>query len=335
MKKPYHQSLKFFHTFKINVFAKNIIIVKTIEKLINIWKKCKKYNLPFLILGEGSNIIFNNNYRGIVVINQITGITICETSDYWSLHVKGGVKWHKLVKYTIKRGIYGLENLALIPGSVGAAPIQNIGAYGVEFKDICQYVDILFLNNLKITRINVENCLFSYRNSIFNRQRNLHYIIYAVGIKLPKAWNPITSYLNLTTCNFKNITAHKIFHHISKLRKTKIPNPKKIGNAGSFFKNPIINKQQAYNLMYKYRTLPYFLQNNGMIKISAGWLIEACKLKGFSIGHAEIYRKQALILINKNNAATSKEVIQLARKIAYCVKQKFNITLESEVKIIH
>ncbi|AAO26785.1 UDP-N-acetylenolpyruvoylglucosamine reductase [Buchnera aphidicola str. Bp (Baizongia pistaciae)] len=333
--KTYYTSLKKFHTFKINVFAKKIIIVKTIKTLIKTWKKCNQENLPFLLLGKGSNVLFTKNYNGFVVVNRISGITIHEQKDYWLLHVKGGTKWNNLVKYTIQKKIYGLENLALIPGTVGAAPIQNIGAYGVEFKDVCQYVDVLYLNNSKIVRINSNNCLFGYRDSIFKKKHNPNSIILSVGIKLPKTWKPKISHLELQKLSFKNITSHQIFHYICKLRKKKLPNPKKIGNAGSFFKNPIIKKNKAHKIICEYKDLPFYPEPHGMIKLSAGWLIEKCKLKNFSVGNAKIYHKQALILINKNNLATSKNIIKLAKIIISKVKKKFDITLELEVQIIN
>lgn len=334
--KFHYQSLKSFHTFRTNIFAKKIIIVRTIKKLISIYKKYRKQKLPFLILGEGSNVLFTHNYHGIIIINKIVGINIHTKKKYWLLHVKGGVKWHNLVKYTIQKKIYGLENLALIPGSVGAAPIQNIGAYGIEFKNVCKYVDVLSLKNSTITRIKTKNCLFSYRNSIFKKQNNPDCIIVAVGIKLPNKWSPTLSYFELKKLNPKTITAYKIFCYICKLRRKKIPDPKKTGNAGSFFKNPIIEKKKIYELIRKYRNIPYFFdENDKMIKISAGWLIEQCKLKGFSIGNAKIYHKKALILINKNNLATPQEIITLSQIIILNVEKKFKITLKPEVKIIN
>lgn len=333
--KPYNQSLKFFHTFKINLFAKKIIIVKNKTSLIKIWKTCKKRNIKFILLGEGSNVLFLKNYNGIVAINKITGITIEEQKKHWLLNVKGGVKWHSLIKYTMQKKIYGLENLALIPGSVGSAPIQNIGAYGIEFKDICDYVDLLSLNNSKIIRVYKNECCFNYRNSIFTKKYNHNHIIYSVGIKLSKNWIPNLSYLKFNSPHYKNnITPQKIFYQICKIRKKKLPNPNKIGNAGSFFKNPIVNSKYAKKLIQQYHNLPYYPQKNGTIKLSAGWLINQCRLKKLSIGYARIYKKNSLVLINKNNLATANEIITLANIIVYYVKKKFDIILKPEVNII-
>ncbi|WAI18230.1 MAG: UDP-N-acetylmuramate dehydrogenase [Buchnera aphidicola (Acyrthosiphon caraganae)] len=328
----FNQSLKDLNTFAVDVTAKKIIFVKTIKSLINISKICKVSNIPYIILGEGSNVLFLENYRGIVIINRIKGIKIVEKKNSWLLYVFSGEKVHDLVKFTLNLGIFGLENLALIPGCIGSAAIQNIGAYGLEFKDICEYVDVLSLKNNITTRINKKFCKFSYRNSIFKNQYNYENAIIGVGIKLSKIWNP-TIFSSLENyIKPRDITAHKIFNIICTIRTKKLPNPKKIGNAGSFFKNPIIKKEQAQKLINLYN-IPNYPQKNGLVKISGGWLIEHYQFKNIQIGDATIHKRQRLILINKKNA-TSKEIIKLAKIIHACIFKKFNILLEPEIDFI-
>ncbi|XBC40800.1 MAG: UDP-N-acetylmuramate dehydrogenase [Buchnera aphidicola (Nurudea yanoniella)] len=327
-----NQSLKKFHTFKINTYAKKIIIIKNIHTLIKTWNMCQKKH-SFIFLGEGSNTLFSKYYNGIVAINKISGITISENDKNWLINAKGGVKWHDLVVHTLKLGIYGLENLAFIPGTVGAAPIQNIGAYGVEFKDVCEYVEIFSLINFNKIKIQAKHCMFKYRNSIFKKIYCYNYIILSVGIKLKKIWIPNTNHLLFQKSRNKRITALKIFNYIKKIRREKLPNLKKIGNAGSFFKNPIIKKKYIEKLFYKYKNIPYYPEKNNFVKLSAGWLIEKCKLKGYSVGGAQVYKKQALILINRHNS-TARDILTLAEIIQKKVKEKFNIFLEKEINII-
>lgn len=328
----FNSSLKDLNTFAIDVTAKKIIFIKTIHALIKTVKNCKLFQIPYLILGEGSNVLFLENYKGVVLINRIKGIKITEKNKFWILHVFSGEKWHNLVKYTLNLNIFGLENLALIPGRIGSAAIQNIGAYGLEFKDVCSYVDVLSLKDHKIQRINKNSCKFSYRSSIFKNRYNCDYAIIAVGIKLSKIWNPTIFSVLKNYINLKDTTAHKIFNIICKIRIKKLPNPKKIGNAGSFFKNPIIIKKQADKLISLYN-IPYYPQKNGLIKISGGALIQNCKFKNIQIGDAAIHKTQKLILINKKNA-TSKEVIKLAKIIQTCILKKFNVFLEPEIDFI-
>ncbi|QIE01808.1 UDP-N-acetylmuramate dehydrogenase [Buchnera aphidicola] len=328
-----NQSLKNLNTFAIDITAKKIVFVKTIAQLIAISKKCKLYNIPYIILGEASNILFLKNYKGVVIFNRIKGIKIVEQDDSWLLHVNSGEKWHHLVKLTVNLGIFGLENLALIPGCIGSAAIQNIGAYGLEFKDICQYVEIISLKNRSKMKIYNRFCLFSYRNSIFKHKYNHEYAIIKVGIKILKNWKPIILSSIKNYIQTKHVNGHQIFNIICKIRKNKLPDPKKTGNAGSFFKNPIITKKKLQTLVPFYRKIPYFLEKNGLIKISAGWLIEKYQFNNIQIGDATIYQKQKLILINKNNA-TPQDIIQLARIIYSCILKKFNIALEPEIDFI-
>lgn len=326
-------SLKSFHTFGIDLYSKGVFFARTIEDISKYWLICRKFNLPFILLGSGSNVLFLENYSGIVVINLLKGISIEEGPDKWLLHVKSGETWHDLVKYTIDIGIFGLENLSFIPGSVGSAAIQNIGAYGSEFKDVCKYVEITNLNNFKIYRFEVDDCLFGYRNSIFINGLKNKYIVTSVGIKLNKKWYPNINYYSLNHFSLKSCTPIKIFNFIKDIRRKKIPNPKLIGNVGSFFKNPIVSKNLFKKIFLRYINLPYYELVDGRIKLSGGWLIDQCKLKGYSIGGASVNKEQSLVILNYNNA-TSNDIIRLASKIRNVVGYKFGVWLEPEVRFI-
>ncbi|QFQ32790.1 UDP-N-acetylmuramate dehydrogenase [Buchnera aphidicola (Aphis fabae)] len=330
----YQKSLKDLNTFSINVTAKKIIFIRTIKSLIDICKKCDLSNIPYIILGEGSNVLFLENYKGIVIINRIKGITIKEKKNFWLLHVLSGEKWNDLVKYTLRMGFFGLENLALIPGCLGSAAIQNIGAYGLELKNVCQYVDIISLKNSKIIRIEKDLCKFSYRNSIFKHKYTEGYAVLAVGIKILKKWNPIVFKSFFKNINITKINPYKIYNSICRIRKKKLPNINKLGNAGSFFKNPIISKKNAKKILSLYMNIPYYFQIDGSIKISAAWLIEKYDFNNIKIGDAAIYQKQKLILINQKEAKP-KEILKLAKIIQESILKKFKIWLEPEIDFIN
>ncbi|MDT9587708.1 MAG: UDP-N-acetylmuramate dehydrogenase, partial [Candidatus Arsenophonus melophagi] len=224
-------------------------------------------------------------------------------------------------------------NMALIPGLVGAAPIQNIGAYSMEFKDVCHYVDIVNLSNGKQYRLNTAECQFGYRDSIFKHQYRENFAIISVGLRLNKRWKPILSYASLTPLASKTVTAEIIFDAICKMRKRKLPDPFLVGNAGSFFKNPIISSKIARKIKARYPQCLEYPQSDGKVKLSAGWLIDQCDLKGYQCGGAAVYSDQALVLINKNNA-TGKDIVNLARYIQKKVIENFSIRLEPEVRFI-
>ncbi|MXP50793.1 UDP-N-acetylmuramate dehydrogenase [Pantoea sp. SoEX] len=326
-----HRSLKVKNTLGLDVSTRFLIVAEKKETILDAWKFSKFLKLPFLILGEASNVLFVEDFAGIIVLNRIQGINIYEDSKLWKLHIGAGENWHKLVQNMLTKGIFGLENLAWIPGTVGSVPIQNIGAYGVELKDFCSYVDVLHLKNGDIKRIYSTECNFSYRNSIFKNKYWTDFVIIAVGISLKKKWQPILTYNDLKY--LKPISAWDIFNEIFLIRKRKIPDPKVIGNVGSFFKNPIVTKKEAKLLLRYFPTMPCYPYINNQIKLAAGWLIEQCNLKEFYIGDSGIYKNQALILINKGHA-TSQDILSLAREIRIRVGKKFNIWLEPEVRFI-
>lgn len=328
-----HNKLKNYNTFNLNVKAKIIYLAFSIKELLTLWKEAKVKGWPVLLLGGGSNILFIDDFDGVVILNRITALKITESFQEWFIHVGSGNNWHQLVEELIKNGIYGLENMALILGSVGAAPIQNIGAYGMEFKDVCHYVDIINLRNGKQYRLDVAECQFGYRDSVLKHKYREDFAVISVGLKLKKLWKPILSYSGLTSLTKKTVTPENIFNAVCKIRKSKLPNPIFFGNAGSFFKNPVISNIDVNKIKNNYPQCPKYPQPDGTVKISGGWLIDQCDLKGYQCGGAAVHMDQALVLINKNNA-TGKDIVKLARYIHKKVIEKFAIILEPEVRFI-
>lgn len=326
-------SIKSLNTFSIDIQVQQIITIYNESSLYRFWKKDYNRGLSLLILGEGSNVLFLENYKGVVLLNRIKGIFITENRTEWKLHVGAGEKWSELVVRTINNNIPGLENLACIPGCVGAAPINNIGAYGIELSQVCEYVDVLELQNGNRIRFNCSDCYFQYRESIFKNYL-YKYIIIFVGLKLNKFWKPVLHYAELRYLDINSVTPRQILNMIILIRQKKLPNPIINGNAGSFFKNPIVNHTIASSLLKEYSNMPYYLQSDGKIKLLAGWLIEHCKLKGYILGEVSVYHKQALVLINHRQKATGTEVAALALYIHNKVLNKFNIYLEPEVRFI-
>ncbi|MBA0036675.1 UDP-N-acetylmuramate dehydrogenase [Pantoea sp. BIGb0393] len=326
-------SLKAFNTLGLAVSAHTLIIADTPDAITTAWQNSQRSNLPFLVLGEGSNMLFLEDFGGTVVVNAIKGITIDDHDEAWHLHVGAGENWHNLVEQTLKKGITGLENLALIPGKAGSAPIQNIGAYGVEFKDICHYVEALHLPSQKIVRLHREECQFGYRDSIFKHAMKNDYVITSVGLRLAKQWQPVLSYGDLTKLNPATVCAWDVFNAICHMRQSKLPDPKITGNVGSFFKNPLITGELAVALIKEWPTIPHYSQPNGEVKLAAGWLIDQCGLKGYRMGGAAVHRQQALVLINEDHA-TPQDIVDLAHHVRNKVGKKFDVWLEPEVRFI-
>ena len=326
-------SLAPYHTFGIDRQAAHIVIAESVEDLRTIWQ-CSEYQaLPKLMLGHGSNLLFCDDYQGVVVINRIKGIEVTESESDFLLHVGGGENWHDLVKWTVDQNMPGLENLALIPGCVGSSPIQNIGAYGVELKDVCDYVDVLNIQTGESLRLSADECQFGYRESIFKHQLSADHIITSVGLRLSKQWQPKVHYGPLAQLAISELTPPLIFDTICQIRREKLPDPQLCGNAGSFFKNPVVDSFTVHELKKQYPEMPSYEAGNGSFKLAAGWLIDQCNLKGFSIGGAQVHPLQALVLTNTGNA-TSNDIIQLAQHIVDTVKEKFDVALQHEVRFM-
>ncbi|WFB48009.1 UDP-N-acetylmuramate dehydrogenase [Vibrio coralliilyticus] len=320
------------HTFAISQTCSYLVEVATVEEIKRVYQKKEWLSLPKLILGKGSNVLFTQPYQGVVVVNNLLGKSVNETNTHWHLHIAGGEDWPSLVKWSVEQGYFGLENLALIPGCAGSAPIQNIGAYGVELKDICEYVDILCLETFNTKRLSAEECQFGYRDSIFKHELFEKVMVVAIGLKLPKQWSASIEYGPLQSLQSETLTAQQVFERVCQIRMEKLPDPAKLGNAGSFFKNPVISNQQFENLSKQFPNIAAYPTQDG-IKVAAGWLIDQCQLKGHQIGGAQVHPKQALVLVNTSNASAD-DVIKLAATVRQTVLEKYQIALEHEVRFI-
>lgn len=327
------QSLTPFHTFHLPARAAKIIAVHTTDELFAQWQAATQQHLPVLLLGQGSNVLFLEDFDGVVLLNQLKGIEHHEDEQYHYLHVRGGENWHALVEWALAHGIGGMENLALIPGCAGSAPVQNIGAYGVEFDSLCEFVEVLNLHNGEIFRLSREACCFGYRDSIFKQQYQQGYAVIAIGLKLAKAWQPTLSYGSLAQFDPQAVTPQQIFAEVCAVRRAKLPNPDEFGNAGSFFKNPVVDVATFSRIQTACPTVPHYPQADGSVKLPAAWLIDQCGLKGFQIGGASVHTQQALVLINKANA-TGRDVLELARTVRRQVREKFGVDIHPEVRFI-
>jgi len=326
-------SLKPYNTFGINVTAKRFVVVESIAKL----KEILNQHPNCFVLGGGSNMLLTKDIDRLVVKLNLKGITDTKTSDNAVLvTAQGGENWHNFVLWCLSKNYGGLENLSLIPGTVGACPIQNIGAYGVEVKDTITQVEALEIKSQKIVTFSNEDCKFSYRNSIFKSVAKGKYIITKVTFKLTRQ-NPVlnTQYgaIKSELENIKSPTIKDVSNAVIKIRSSKLPDPKKIGNSGSFFKNPIVNSSLFKDLLAKNPQMPFYKIDVNKYKIPAGWLIEKCHFKGKRFGDVGVHNKQALVLVNYGNAS-GQDILNLAKMIKKSIKNTFKINLETEVNII-
>src|SRR5690606_32038490 len=284
------------------------------------------------VLGGGSNLILRERLSRPVVHNLLKGIRLIEeTPEAFIVEAAGGEVWHDFVGTCIGNGWYGLENLALIPGTVGACPVQNIGAYGVEVMD---RIDSVYAWDLALGQprcFTAQECAFSYRDSLFKKPAGQGYLITAVRFRLPRQWAPVTTYPDLKNDPelAQNTTPQKIFDAVCRIRQAKLPDPAKIGNAGSFFKNPIVSAAKQSQLKTDYPALVSYPQADGSYKLAAGWMIEQCGWKGRSLGPVGMHDRQALVLVN-HGGATATDVLALAGAVVESVRQKFGVTLERE-----
>jgi len=334
-------SLKQYNTFGINSIAKYFAQFSSqdiLEELLDA-TSAKKINLEQqLILGGGSNLLFTGNVDGLVLKNEIDGIDIVsETDTHFYIKAGAGVNWHQLVLYCINNNMAGMENLSLIPGCVGASPMQNIGAYGVEIKDVFHELEAYHLTDKKIVRFGLADCEFGYRESVFKRKYKGQFVILNVTYTLSKIPTFHTSYgaieQELEQMGVKDLSIKAISDAVIRIRTSKLPDPKVIGNAGSFFKNPEIVCSDYVTLKEKFPNIVGYDLPNGNVKLAAGWLIEQCGWKGYREGDAGVHNKQALVLVNHGNA-TGLQIFELSKKIIASVQEKFNVKLEREVNII-
>lgn len=331
-------SLKKFNTFGIAAEARYFTEFSSIDEIKQILTDKKFTFTEKLILGGGSNILFTKNFDGIVLKNNLKGISIVnEDADYYYVKAAAGEVWHEFVMYCVKNNYSGIENLSLIPGNVGASPMQNIGAYGVEIKDTFHSLEALHINDYSIHTFSKNDCKFGYRESVFKHEFKNQFIITSVTFKLNKKPVFNTSYgaieKELENMGVQQLSIQAISKAVCNIRSSKLPNPKEIGNAGSFFKNPEIGSEKFSSLKQAFPTIVSYDLPNGNVKLAAGWLIEQCGWKGKTIGDAGVHKLQALVLVNYNNA-TGNEIFNLSQQILDSVKNKFGVDLEREVNII-
>ncbi len=326
-------SLKPYNTFGIDVDAEYFTALHNISQL----PALSAAGITRHVLGGGSNILLTGPVKGIVIHNQLKGITVeKEDIDYMWLRAQSGELWHDVVMYAIEAGLGGIENLALIPGTVGAAPIQNIGAYGVEVKDTIETVDAWLWDEQKVQTFTNTECCFGYRDSVFKHSLKDKTLITAVVFKLSK--HPVynTSYGaisdELASLGVTEPTVKAIAHAVMNIRRSKLPDPKVIGNAGSFFKNPTIPTTQYETLLVHHPDMPHYAVSPGQVKVPAGWLIERCGWKGYKKGFIGVHARQALVLVNYGNAR-GVDIWQLSGEIVASVHERFGIELEREVGV--
>jgi UDP-N-acetylmuramate dehydrogenase len=286
----------------------------------------------FYILGEGSNTLFVEDVTPVIIKPDFLGINVSETNDYYEVSAACSENWHDLVCFCINQGINGLENLALIPGSVGAAPVQNIGAYGVEIADFIESVTWFDFSKNKSQELTNAQCQFDYRNSIFKHHLKNKGIITNVTLRFTKNWRAKLSYQGLNHLS-ENCSAVDIMNTVIELRNSKLPDPKIIPNAGSFFKNPVVCAEQFKLLKNRYPELPFYPQDNGSVKLAAGWLIEKAELKGYQMNGVAVHDKQALVLTNIDSAK-GEHIKNLAIYVQKTVFEFFGISLQPEVRMI-
>ena len=325
------------NTFRVAARAAMMADVNRADALADVFELATLRDVPVLVLGEGSNLLFAGDFPGIAIcLTQASVRIIQEDPDTALVRAEAGVNWNDLVGWTLARGLVGLENMALIPGTVGAAPIQNIGAYGIEVGEFIETVEAFQRETGQIKRIARDDCAFGYRDSLFKREPD-RWVVTAVELRLPRQRELRLDYAGvqeeLAAMGVGSPRALHVAEAISRIRTRKLPNPALLGNAGSFFKNPVVSAAVADALKAEHPTLPVFPGNEGQRKLSAAWLIEACGWKGFREGDAGVAAQHALVLVN-HGQATGTQLLSLARRIAHSVQARFGVALEPEPRIL-
>ena len=331
-------SLKKYNTFGIDAYAKYFARFNSVSELDELIRSEIYSHIPKMILGGGSNILFTKNFNGLVLKNEIHGKeTIHEEERYVYVKVGAGENWHEFVLSCINKNFSGVENLSLIPGNVGASPMQNIGAYGVEIKDIFYSLEAYSYNEKRVVTFTLNDCEFGYRDSVFKKKYKNKFVILNVTFRLSKIPHYNTSYgaidEELKRMMVESLSIKAISDAVINIRTSKLPNPVHTGNAGSFFKNPEINESHLDEIKLFNSSIPYFKINKERYKVPAGWLIEQCGWKGYRKGDAGCYDKQALVLINYGNAKGA-QILELSEEIKKSIFRKFAIHIETEVNII-
>jgi UDP-N-acetylmuramate dehydrogenase len=330
-------SLQPFNTFGVEARAAHFVRIATVEELEQLLTDAHWGTLPRLVLGGGSNLLLTRDFEGLVVRIELAGVEPLGSHDGSLLvRVGAGENWHRTVERLLREGHPGLENLALIPGSVGAAPIQNIGAYGVELAERFAALDAWDTTTATRVRLDAVQCEFGYHDSVFKREPG-RYIVLAVTLALPLVWQPVTGYADvaaeLKARGCAKPGPRDVFDAVVAIRQRKLPDPAVVGNAGSFFKNPVVPRTQRDELRAQFPSLVSYEIGGGRCKLAAGWLIDACGLKGHARGQAAVYERQALVLVNRGGAS-GQDVLELAREVQARVQQKFGVALEPEPAIV-
>ncbi len=344
MKIEAEKSLKSLNTFGIEALARYFAEICSVEDLLALIADARFSRSKTLVLGGGSNILLTGDFDGLVIKNAIPGIELLSRSGCEVIVKAGaGTGWHDLVQWCLDRNYAGLENLSLIPGLAGAAPIQNIGAYGVEVKDVFHELEAVELSSGKRVKFGPKECAFGYRDSVFKQKFRGQFVIVSVSFRLTDLSTPQAAYQyridygdlrkKLDEMKVTALSLKAVSEAICQIRRAKLPDPKELGNAGSFFKNPSISKDQFQKLTVKYPEMPHFLQADGTVKIPAGWLIEQCGFKGKRAGRVGSHKDQALVLVNYGGAG-GQEILDLASSIQESVRKQFEIKLALEVNVI-
>lgn len=338
--------LRQYNTLGIDAMARYFASFTSVDELGELTEKNPVKGMPLLIIGGGSNILLKNDVTGLVLKNDIPGLDVIkEDTNHVYVKAGAGVNWHGFVQHCLQRNWAGVENLSLIPGSVGASPMQNIGAYGVEIREVFEELEAWHIHEKKIHVFSANDCRFGYRESVFKRKYRGEYVIVNVTFRLNKQPRFNTSYgvieQELERMGVKELSIQAISQAVINIRNSKLPDPAKIGNAGSFFKNPSVNRELYERLQQQYPAIVGYSNADGTVKLAAGWLIEhsgpelpgVFTWKGFRRGDAGVHEKQALVLVNHGNA-TGKEMYDLSEEIMQSVKAKFGVQLEREVNVV-
>ena len=331
-------NLKPYNTFGLPAVAKTLVRIASDADVRRVVDDKALGRAPKFILGGGSNIILTRDMPQVVLKVEVRGMRLVEErADAWIVEAGAGESWHDFVAFTLDNGWPGLENLALIPGTVGAGPVQNIGAYGVELAERFESLDAVDLVTGRSVTLGPEICAFAYRDSVFKHSLAGRSVITRVRFRLPRPWRPVLGYLELqkkiAESGIAAPTPRQVFDWVSAIRSAKLPDPRVIGNAGSFFKNPTVTPEQCQDIIARDPGIVHYPMPDGSIKLAAGWLIDACGWKGKSVGQAGVYEKQALVLVNRGGA-TGGEVVTLARAIQTSVYERFGIRLEPEPVVV-
>lgn len=322
------------NTFGINATCRRFIEYATTEEAQQVAQILSASNDPFLIIGGGSNLLLTGDYEGIVVRSAIQHIA---QIDEIRVRCGSGYEWDKFIDFCLSKQLYGAENLSLIPGDVGASAVQNIGAYGAEVQELIEEIEAVEIHSGKIQILKNAECAYAYRQSRFKNEWKNRYLITHVTFRLSKTFTPKLDYGNITTRlaqqGIAQPTAEELRQTIINIRNEKLPDPKTLGNAGSFFMNPIVDIEKYAELAAQYSNMPHYVVNEKQMKIPAGWLIEQCGWKGRRMGEAGVYEKQSLVLVNYGQA-TGQDIVRLCKAIQADVIQKFGIDIHPEVNII-